>query len=156
MRTAHSFFYSYLHTFDWMNCEIHPRFQSIHVAWHMLEWKITALCPNTLFTRQLLIFKWDYSDIMPWNLQLILLICSRHCVKEHQPLEQPWRRLGSNSNINIECVLTHAVSSVPVGGSHINVSGFEQVRCEAFKIHQVPKFKKKEIPLHNRCSFTSC
>lgn len=36
--------------------------------------------------------------------------------------------LSSNSNINIECVLIHAVSSVPVGGSHINVSGFEQVQ----------------------------
>ena len=57
--------------------------------------KQTALCPNTLFTRQLLIFKWDYSDIMPWNLQLILLICSSHSVKEHQPLQQPWRRVSA-------------------------------------------------------------
>lgn len=35
--------------------------------------------------------------------------------------------LDYNANINIECVLILAVSSVLMGGYHINVSGFEMV-----------------------------
>ena len=92
---------------------------------------------------------------MPWTLQLILLICSSQSVKEHQPLQQPWRCVSASIQTSIiECILICAVSSMPVGGSHINVVG---CRCRAFKIHQLPKcIRKREITLNNRCSFTSC
>lgn len=104
----------------------------IHVMWHV--WKSntwsrpTASCPYTPLTSQLVIFKWDYSAIMAWTPQLILLICFQ-LKWERAPAfaSAPTAHFSSNSNINIVCVLILVVSSVLMDGSHINVSCSEQI-----------------------------